>query len=242
MKIKLFLLVFISALIQATGFSQEINQYELSQDEWESLKDQYAVKIIILMSHLDTLNLKIDSMKLLLTDKETAFEKCNNDLYVLLGTNESGIADFRIKFSEMEKKFRGGDFTPDGVKSEFYNDIASSKIRCLPEFSDRYFSMLKRMEIPVEFKTPEGIYMVAKGDCLWSISKEKLGNPALWPAIWNLNREGVYNKNIMPGYSQRIINPDLIYPGQEIRIPAMSDTEKLMKESLKSLRKRRKSL
>jgi hypothetical protein len=241
MRIKLFLLIFIPVIFQSSGFSQQLNEYELSQDEWEVLKDEYAVRIIILMSHLDSLNSKIDSMKLQLEEKQTTLESCNSDLYALLGTNEAGIADFRIKFSEMEKRFRSNEFSPDGVKSDFYSEIASSKIRCLPEFSDRYISMLKKMEIPVEIKTPEGIYLVAKGDCLWSISKEKLGNPALWPAIWNVNKEGVYNKNIMPYYSQQIINPDLIYPGQELRIPALSDTDRLMKENLKSLRKRRKT-
>jgi LysM repeat protein len=181
-------------------------------------------------------------MKLQLESKQALIDNCNSELYALIGTNEAGVSDFRIKFSEMEKKFRSSDFTPDGMKSEFYSEIVSSKIRCLPEFSDRFVSMMKKLEIPVQIKTPEGIYLVAKGDCLWNISKEKLGNPALWPAIWNVNKDGVYNKNIMPYYSQKITNPDLIYPGQEIRIPAVSDTEKLMKESLKSLRKRRKGL
>jgi LysM repeat protein len=48
-------------------------------------------------------------------------------------------------------------------------------------------------------------YTVTKGDTLWDISDSELKDPFLWPKIWKENPE--------------IKNPDLIYPGQKIRIP-----------------------
>lgn len=48
-------------------------------------------------------------------------------------------------------------------------------------------------------------YTVKKGDTLWDISSREIIDPFLWPKIWKENPE--------------IKNPDLIYPGQEIRIP-----------------------
>jgi len=48
-------------------------------------------------------------------------------------------------------------------------------------------------------------YTVKKGDTLWNISSKEMVDPFLWPKVWKENPE--------------IKNPDLIYPGQKIRIP-----------------------
>ncbi len=48
-------------------------------------------------------------------------------------------------------------------------------------------------------------YTVSKGETLWGISSKEIVDPFLWPKIWKENPE--------------IKNPDLIYPGQTIRIP-----------------------
>lgn len=49
-------------------------------------------------------------------------------------------------------------------------------------------------------------YTVKKGDCLWNIAKKYLGNGARYTEIYALNRE-------------KIQNPNLIYPGQVLRLP-----------------------
>lgn len=49
-------------------------------------------------------------------------------------------------------------------------------------------------------------YRVQKGDTLWDISLANLRDPFLWPKLWQAN--------------QRIKNPDLIFPGNRILIPA----------------------
>ncbi|RME69305.1 MAG: LysM peptidoglycan-binding domain-containing protein, partial [Nitrospirae bacterium] len=48
-------------------------------------------------------------------------------------------------------------------------------------------------------------YVIKKGDTLWDISGVNLTDPFLWPKIWKEN--------------PFITNPDLIYPGQKIKIP-----------------------
>lgn len=54
-----------------------------------------------------------------------------------------------------------------------------------------------------EGKEP-GYYTVVKHDTLWDISRRFMKNPFKWPAIWKLN--------------PYIKNPDLIYPGNVVRI------------------------
>lgn len=48
-------------------------------------------------------------------------------------------------------------------------------------------------------------YKIIKGDTLWDISGRDLKDPFLWPEIWKEN--------------SWIVNPDLIYPNQIIKIP-----------------------
>ena len=49
-------------------------------------------------------------------------------------------------------------------------------------------------------------YEIKSGDTLWAISKQFLGNGAKYTEIFEANREVIKD-------------PDLIYPGQKIRIP-----------------------
>lgn len=50
-------------------------------------------------------------------------------------------------------------------------------------------------------------YTVKKGDCLWNIAKQYYGNGSKYTDIFNAN-------------SSKINNPNLIYPGQVLTIPA----------------------
>ena len=51
-------------------------------------------------------------------------------------------------------------------------------------------------------------YTVVKGDCLWNIAKKFYGNGSKYTVIYNANR------SVIGG------NPNLIYPGQVLTIPA----------------------
>ena len=48
-------------------------------------------------------------------------------------------------------------------------------------------------------------YVIQKGDCLWNLAFQFLGNPFQWPQIWQAN--------------PYIKNADLIYPGDLLKIP-----------------------
>jgi hypothetical protein len=68
----------------------------------------------------------------------------------------------------------------------------------------------------------------------------KYGNPYLWPAIWDANRDGVVNADKLTNRRhQKITNPNLIYPGQILRIPALTDAQK--KEAEMKSKKYRKT-
>ncbi len=53
-------------------------------------------------------------------------------------------------------------------------------------------------------------YVIKQGDCLWNLAFTFLGNPFQWPLIWQNNTY--------------INNPDLIYPGDILKIPGRGDS------------------
>lgn len=69
-----------------------------------------------------------------------------------------------------------------------------------------------RWDYPKELNLPEGSksHIVQKGDTLWDLANQYLGNPYAWPQIWELN--------------QWIKDPHWIYPGD----PIVIDTARAM--------------
>ena len=59
--------------------------------------------------------------------------------------------------------------------------------------------------------TGEQTYTVAKGDTLSHIAKEYYGKAGKWHAIYDANRDVIGD------------NPDKIFPGQVLKIPAIED-------------------
>ncbi|MGH2574748.1 MAG: LysM peptidoglycan-binding domain-containing protein [Ignavibacteria bacterium] len=199
---------------------------EISDEEWDLIKDKYAEAIIKLKLNLQVLNEEIDSLKSISVSKDMDIEKCENDLMALVGHTKSSVADFRKKFEETEKKINSKSGTPADARKMYFDEVTNDKARCLPEFADRYASMKKKL-LDWEGVKVEAGYTVVKGDCLWKIAKMKYGNPYLWPAIWDANRDGVVNKDQLshPGH-KAIREPNLIYPGQIITIPLIPDERK----------------
>ena len=59
---------------------------------------------------------------------------------------------------------------------------------------------------PATTKSPQRTYTVKKGDYLWNIAKQFYGNGAMYTKIYDAN-------------TNKIANPNLIYPGQVFVIP-----------------------
>ncbi len=228
----IFAFLFISLLNIKIGYSQDDDgDIKMSQAEWHLKRDQYAVSAIELLKRLEKLDSTIDSLKKInAQDEKLVIEGCDERLLQLVGTNKENYEDFKRKFDEAETKIGSKTGTPADIRTMYIDEITNSKIRCLPEFSDRYIQLKKNLsqweglqnKEPV--KNIEGNYLVVKGDCLWRISAQKYNNPYLWPAIWDANKTGIVNSNEF--YERKlksISNPNLIYPGQVLKIPKMPD-------------------
>lgn len=204
---------------------------ELNQEQWEYVRDLYAVDAIKLLAKMDTLNAEIDSLKKL---KEfTDNFDCETELLAIVGATKEQVADFRIKFDETERKIKSSNSTPDDASMKYLEEISSSRIKCLPEFNDRFNNLNKFIADINTNKNnnnteSKGSYTVVKGDCLWKISARSYSTPYLWPAIWEANRSEIFD-------------PNFIYPGEVLKIPMINDEDrKNAMERSKHYRKSRK--
>lgn len=80
----------------------------------------------------------------------------------------------------------------------------------LPDFSDVKSGSSSSAATPRAIER-EVTYTVQKGDSLSKIAQQQYGNGKKWKAIFEANRD-------------QITNPDLIHPGQVLKIPSSGDT------------------
>lgn len=206
---------------------QNAQMEEMDEETWQKQMDDYNAQKTQLTQKLADLNKDIDGLKATSAQKDKDLEKCDADMYALVGTTKAGVADFRKKFEETEKKINSKTGTAADARKMYFDEITNDKARCLPEFADRYASMKKKLADWEGMKVVEGTYTVVKGDCLWKISKMKYGSPYFWPAIWDANKAGVVNKDQLKNRRHKeITNPNLIYPGQVLKIPTLTDAQK----------------
>ncbi len=166
----------------------------------------------------------IDGLIAQKNSKQSAYDKLKGDFDSWTGD----LNGFRSRFTDAESQINSRSGNCEDAKKKL-DAITASKARCLNEFWDRYNAMVKKYADwclgGTVAKKCDKDYKVVKGDCLWKISgkKEIYGNPRLWPKIWDANKNGVIS-----GKPATIPNPNLIYPGQVLCIPAMTETEKQM--------------
>lgn len=222
--LKFFVVILISFfLIQGASFPQE--EIEMTQIQWESVRDSFAVKAIIMLARIDTMNIEIDSLKKLLDYGENL--DCEAELYKIVDASKEQVDDFRGKFEATENKINNQIGTPGEARSFYLDEISSTRIWCLPEFSDRYLSMRKKFE---SWQSPQDVitvtqtektYTVIAGDHLRKIALELYGDADLWTLIWEANKEAVHNAwEISDPEKKKISNPDLIFPFQILSIPS----------------------
>jgi len=225
-----YLILFVSTISVSFSQTEKLSEKlpdELNQEQWEYVRDLYAVDAIKLLAKLDTLNLEIDSLKLLNQYAED-FD-CEKELYAVVGATKEQVADYRRKFDEAEGYLKSRGNSPDDAAKNYFQNISASKIKCLPEFSDRFYSMKKIIDSysnVTQFAEVKDNYNVVKGDCLWKISMKKYRTPYLWPAIWETNKT-------------EIDDPNFLYPGQVLKIPLMNEEDR--KKALERSKEFRKS-
>ena len=202
-----------------------------AQDEEKITEEQAAEKIKQLELRVgelkrqeNTLDGQLTEKNNVLRQKQADYEKCVDELYALVGATRADVEAYDarlrrlentiselLRLSPMDLLARKAEV--DAAEEE-YKNLAGNKISLLPAFYDRVQRVGENIKVLRDtLSKAEKTYTVgtwAKDrDCLWNIAKKPdiYGDAFRWPKIWQKNRE-------------QIKNPDLIYPGQVLKIPA----------------------
>ncbi|HYF02738.1 MAG TPA: hypothetical protein VEC36_05135 [Patescibacteria group bacterium] len=192
-------------------------------------KEEADFRLSIWRGRVDSLNRvstelsgRVTSAQGRLTQEAASLKDCNDQLLGLLGATEADLANFRQRLGVIEGRIREMKPLSDDVLAgrradvqQLENDLNAlrrERVSLIPEFYNRIIAAAN--EIRGLYRTqPNNTYTVGtwaeNKDCLWNISgrQEIYSDPFQWPKIWQANA------NI-------IRNPDIIFPGQELTIPA----------------------
>lgn len=219
---------------------EETEVPEMDEEEWQKQMDEYTAKKNELVGKLDQMNKDIDLAKKKNVEKDAEVKKAEDDLYACVGATKEKVADYRKVFETAEKYICPNQKTgkkEDAVK--LFEPLGLTNIKCLPEFFERYKKMKNCIDTWPEQKVAG--YTVVKGDCLYKIAgkKEIYNNVKMWPVLWEANEKGVVSAP--PKVSTTIKNPNLIYPGQVLKVPALTeDLKKKAEQKAKTYRYHRK--
>ena len=228
------MLVFSLAVMTSKSVFAQDEQTEMTMEDWQKMMDEYTAKKDQLTIQLNSLNTEIDGLKKTNGEKDAALQKAESDLYAAVGSSKSGVADYRKEFEATEKMINSKSGNVADARKKF-DMLKASKVRCLPEFWDRFNAMEKKLldwEKPVE-PPKSNKYTVVKGDCLYKIAakKEIYNNGRMWPVLWDANKTVTLDPKAPKKTPTKITNPNLIYPGQQLVVPALTD--KLKKDAMK---------
>jgi nucleoid-associated protein YgaU len=107
-----------------------------------------------------------------------------------------GIEDLDVQFDNGQVKLSGKASSPEAMEKAV---LLAGNVQGVEEVS------AAQLDAPPQTVEVE-YYVIQKGDTLSAIAQQFLGNANDYPKIFEANREVIKD-------------PDLIYPGQKIRIP-----------------------
>jgi hypothetical protein len=230
----------IAALVSAFVFSSYA-QDQMTKDEWQKQITELTTKRNDLKNQFAGLQKEVTDLQKQDADKAQALKQCQDALVTLQGAQETPLIaqedgiDARLnelsRLSNQDLWARKAEL--DSLQN-WINEAQKNPTSAIQKYQDRLKGQQSRLDalkktlaeiVAAGEVTPT--YTVgtwAKDrDCLWNIAKKPkiYDNPFLWPKIWQGNRD-------------QIKNPDVIYKGQKLKIPAKAD---LTKEEKSAVRK-----
>lgn len=223
MKMKTIVLT-VAVLALCTGLAVA---QEMTKEEWQQQMNQFTQQRNELQKKLSDLNAQITTLEGQSSKLDDDYNKCLDELYALVGSNRAAADAYRAEIEAAEEKADDLARLSDADLMARSNEVDAldakvkslweNKLSLIPEFWDRLTALNEKIKSLKATLAGSGqVYTVGTWardrDCLWNISKKKAiyGNAWLWPKIWQGNRD-------------QIKDPDIIEPGQKLKIPAKAD-------------------
>jgi nucleoid-associated protein YgaU len=235
---RMFVITVLAFAFIGSAFAQET--MEMSKDEWQKQMQELTAKRDQLTSRLSALQTEVENLKGQDAAKTAALTKCEDDILAMVGATREAAKAFEAMLDRIDQKL---DELARLSNQELWNrrseldDVQTSidnakknKLSVIPKYYDRLENQQNRvngLRRSLEAASMADVYTVgtwAKDrDCLWNIAKKPAiyDNAFLWPKIWQGNRD-------------QITNPDVIHPGQKLKIPAKADLTSEEKSAVRS--------
>ncbi len=221
----LFVIALAALLVSSVAIAQE-----MTKEQWQQEITKYTQQRTDLQQKLKSLTDEIASMQTQSAKLDDDYKKCMDELYALVGADADKAAAYRSEIEAAENKANDLMRLSDADLVEHKDEVDElaakvkslweNKLSLIPEFWDRLKALDEKVKsLQTTLAGQVKIYTVgtwAKNrDCLWNISKKKdiYANPWLWPKIWQGNRD-------------EIKDPDVIHPGQKLKIPKGNELTK----------------
>jgi nucleoid-associated protein YgaU len=210
--------------VAVVGFvGTAVAQEEMTKEQWQQQINQLTTQRSELTAKLKALTDDASAKMTESTSLDEAYTKCMDELYALVGSDAEKAAAYRAEVEAAENTAntltRLADADLVERKGEIdqleatVNGLWENKLSLIPEFWDRLTALNEKVKsLKDALARQVKVYTVgtwAKDrDCLWNISKKKdiYDNAWMWPKIWQGNRD-------------QIKDPDIIQPGQKLKIP-----------------------
>jgi uncharacterized protein YdcH (DUF465 family) len=208
----------IISLVLLFSFNIIAQDEKMSREEWDAEMARLRDRRESLQNEVNTLQNDLNNLR---TTEMQNLDECLDELYALVGATKADVDNFRRAVAELDGRIRRKE-GPKADRQADLNALKTNRISALPEFFDRIHNQMQQALDGWVEESTEIVYTVRRGDHLWGIARkpEHYGNPFAWPNIYQANRD-------------QIRNPDLIYPDQKFRIPALSEEEKAKYDKLR---------
>jgi nucleoid-associated protein YgaU len=219
---------------------------EMTKDEWQRQMNENTAKRNELRAKLNALQAEVDKLKNDEADKAAALKKCNEEISALVGATPESERAFAAMLDQIDSKInelarlsnqdlwaRKGEL--DDVQ-KMIDEARKNKLSVLPKYYDRTKEQQHRVDALRKSLEGAGTQTYTVGtwardrDCLWNIAKKPAiyDNAFLWPKIWQGNKD-------------QIKNPDIIKPGQKLKIPPKGDLTNEEKAAVRSYWQRKQA-
>ena len=161
-----------------------------------------------------------EGLSVQITDLDAQIAAAQNEIFGLVGSDETGVETFLNESDQMEARLMGllslGEDALFDQREEIYaleerlEEMQGEKRSLLPDAQTKLKNiqqLLERLGSRLPAKRIRQ-YTVVRGDCLWNIAKKPdiYNDPYLWPRIYVENRT-------------KVKDPDLIYPDWVLSVP-----------------------
>lgn len=232
-----------SALLLVFALSTVAMAQEMNKEQWQAEMNRLTQQVNDLKARLADNTTQVNTMQAQSTKLDADLQKCMDELYALVGSNAAEADAYRqqitdaendanalLRLSDAELLARSGEV--DALDARV-KKLWENKLSLIPEFWDRLTALNEKVASLKNTLAGSGkVYTVGtwsrNRDCLWNISKKRdiYDNAWLWPKIWQGNRD-------------QIRDPDIIHPGQKLKIPPKADLTPAEKSAATSYYRKR---